>query len=676
MKQLTAFWLCLALSICSCLLAMVLTAAPAQAKLPMTLQSAIAPDGSAIVDPKGQAIQYLDVDVSDLRFADLPPLQKKTCAGGRCYAAKTPAGLIVNLETLKQTGVQTLSLSSMNMRLGRAETADWPDLPLKSFKLVAEQTLEEWVTAVAPSLANVPATAVGIGQYQPFADLLRAKGYDPKLVLGTWVGKSAGRLKLAQLSQLSEYPLSSLKCMNAIEGCSFDIGRVPINQFVRWQAAHILEIPILGNQLPFRLWPNPPQPLNATAGRINTIYGSQSSSATDDSASQINIISGSDVSGFNAACAQAACPGVSLSFTATNRSTTEREVPYWISGEKAQVLGGDGTLASSAGQEPTGRILYSGGFWKHVLWSLDDARGTGSVAVFYRVCDPVAGCQNNRTPYLFPGGVWRTFRVDDYILVGLLDETQLMTALASQSTDPDQSSAKPFQSQKFSSCQSSRDSKPLEYAAAGLDLKILVQALEQIQPLGDAGYGHVGSYIQQASSSCKSRPLGYFRFLSCDEDVASVIQQTPDGQKFLEQLSQGYKPTSEELLQSYSPADQQRVAMRRLQRLSEYYTAKGLVGPKLIQAVGRGWFGGKNIKPELSEKDALGRSTVQAYGDLLLQNYQSLGGTIETAALACSSPATHTSNAANSPRTPPGNDQRRSQLAPGAKRSTNKPLLN
>ena len=113
------------------------------------------------------------------------------------------------------------------------------------------------------------------------------------------------------------------------------------------------------------------------------------------------------------------------------------------------------------------------------------------------------------------------------------------------------------------------------------------------------------------------------------EDVRSLILSKPGGNEFLAKLDRGAPITGEEMLQYFSPLEQERLrnaAASHLITLASQQidptTGTPFTGDRLIQRVAEMHFGGDAIPINASVTDVRGRRTAATYGESVAANYQ------------------------------------------------------
>jgi hypothetical protein len=269
---------------------------------------------------------------------------------------------------------------------------------LSAFEMAAWQTIADWVTAL-PGLGNYP-----LREVPPIAALIQGS-IDAKTLKNSAEGRvgeilhthpELEPLRLGQLGeQLNQFAITDIPGLQ----------QVPLQNLAGWKNSSIAGVPGLAN-LSFSQMPNPIQ-LAGMLARVDVIYGP----AERD---RRNTISGSHETGFQVPC-QENCAYAELAGAAPLYGK------QWISGKYQMVKGGFGILgAVNGGKEPTGRHPF-GDVFKVSIWDVDEASGTLSTVLHFRICQrglPDLGC----TPYFLGPIPFLNYREKELIFTGLLDD--------------------------------------------------------------------------------------------------------------------------------------------------------------------------------------------------------------------------------------------------------------
>ncbi|MDB9344573.1 hypothetical protein PN456_17285 [Nodularia spumigena CS-586/05] len=181
------------------------------------------------------------------------------------------------------------------------------------------------------------------------------------------------------------------------------IENTPIEKFNDWQDSLIDGIPGL-TDLPWSELPNLPNPNMSFIGKVDVVL-------RDIEANRVRSISGSYQSGFNVPCYQNNCAHAEM---AGFGKTTGVQ---WMSGKYQKVSGGFGILSAlNGGKEPTGRHPFGSGF-KQVIWDINEAQGSMTTAMFFRICKRIAFVRTC-SPYFIGPVPFVNYREKDPIIFG------------------------------------------------------------------------------------------------------------------------------------------------------------------------------------------------------------------------------------------------------------------
>ncbi|BAZ03143.1 hypothetical protein NIES37_71560 (plasmid) [Tolypothrix tenuis PCC 7101] len=270
------------------------------------------------------------------------------------------------------TGVQL-----KNLKLSDFETLDWQTLEdlaeaipnLEDSEIAAIPPIQELVTKVTGSTAS----------YQTVGEVL--DNY-PQL----------GEVELGEYVKLDKYKLTSIP----------GIENAQLKDFTNWQNTTIGKVPGLA-EVPFDQFPSVPIPDVSFIGKVDLPLGSLESG-------RWKSISGSYQAGFNVPC-EKTCGHIEVSGSDIVTGA------QWMSGKDQKVKGGFGILGSlNGGKEPTGRHPFGKSF-KQVIWDINEADGSITTAMFFRICKRGwvdLGC----SPYFIGPVPFFTYREIDPIILG------------------------------------------------------------------------------------------------------------------------------------------------------------------------------------------------------------------------------------------------------------------
>ncbi|MFB2978430.1 hypothetical protein [Microseira sp. BLCC-F43] len=284
----------------------------------------------------------------------------------------------------------------------------------------------------------------------------------------------------------------------------------------------------------------------------------------------------------------------------------------WM-GTSQLVRGGFGSLGQlNGGKEPTGRHPFGDGF-KVVVESVDEAKGTATLAMYFRICQrgmPDLGC----SPYFLGPLPLMVVKEKQPIFVGNATIESTPQTIKPNETEPPQTAINPTTQPT-----DSRLSQPTTEAVRGININQFSQAIEAVESTagrlpGDGGA--VGSI--QCQSSCAA-PLGRFGLRSDRTDVQAVLNQTPGGQEILSKIANKETVAKEALLAAFPLAQQRQIWELDIKKIVEQ-AEQNLSGTPLLERVGQIFFGGKAIPINAQISNVQG-TRVQEYGRQIAEPY-------------------------------------------------------
>ncbi len=498
-------------------------------------------------------------------------------------------------------------------------STDLTNVPLSEFPLIEEQTLSH-LAKVVPQLAQIP-----VKDIQPVAALLKTQGIQPANLTLSQVIKQyqIGQMQLKEID-LTKFSLTSIP----------NLETVPIQDLTNWMNSFVKNIPGLG-QVPLGLMPNPINEIGNLVMRIDAVYG------TTENRRQ-NTISGSDVQGFSVPCTQKDCAYVELD-NLENVGKSDRnqlEGKQWISGKYQEVEGGWGILkAVNNGREPTGRLPFGKAF-KVVVMETDETTDTVDTALYFRFCAWKMGC----SPYFIGPIPFFSYKVNALMFVGNLDSgneqsinTTSIPTGANREVKGNLNQSNTVTNQIHPCTFTSKGRSFISQSFYGVNLPLLGNAIAEIESAGSGDYQAVGVHTCADGGLNCGRGLGRYQFMSYNPYAVRLIATKSGGEKFLNQVRQGYQPTEAELFEFFPPADQDRAFMADIankiqvtQTEIDPITGQLFTGERLIERVAQKHFGGDNSKVDASSSDVFGRLSLKDYGRKALALYSNNNSNNET----------------------------------------------
>ncbi|MBD2200530.1 MULTISPECIES: hypothetical protein [Calothrix] len=469
---------------------------------------------------------------------------------------------------------------------------------LGSFGVMKFQTLYSLVKAI-PNLKDFP-----LNEVKPIFDLLSQKlssSFDAKQTIGNLLQQSPhlGKLSLSSLN-LKSYNL------NSIPGLS----TTPIGSFEKWQGVYIDEIPGLAD-VPFSQFPNPINPVGTEVGIVDIAF------ATNEQ-KRNRTISGSDKEGFAVPCDRD-CSHTELSGSPVVNGKA------WVSGKYQLVKGGKGILGSvNDGKEPTGRQPFGDAF-KVAIWDVSEVDGMITQALFFRVCMRNNFVDLGCTPYFIGPVPFMSYKEKEPIFLGAIDESKNSVSTPTGL----KSSGFTFNKSPITS----RNALSNLIPAAKGDCKKLhssginIDALSNAMLSTEENYNAVGSYVCDSNGNC-GRALGAMQLMSYRSDVRKIISSKSGGSQFLTKLDTGKEVTGEEMMQYFSPTEQQSLIEIETNNLLstasqqiDPSTVKPFSGDRLIERAAQMHFTGVGIPADELISDVREENSVKEYGSNVAHKY-------------------------------------------------------
>ncbi len=478
--------------------------------------------------------------------------------------------------------------------------SDLSKVNLEKFGVIKLQTLSSLVSAI-PELENIPIREVKPIEYLLSQNL--SSSLDGNQTIGNLLERSPHLSKL----DFSEIDLENYN-IDSIPGLS----STPIEEFEKWQGAYIDSVPGL-ESVPFSQFPNPINAIGGEVGIVDVAFG------TDEQLRQ-RTISGSKQEGFAVFCKQD-CAHVELSGSNTVKGKA------WVSGKYQLVKGGRGILGSvNGGKEPTGRHLFGDAF-KVAIWDVSEVDGMISQALFFRICMRNNFIDLGCTPYFIGPVPFMTYREKDAIFLGLINgggenSTSTPTGL--------KSSGFTFNNSPITSSSNSSNLLPPSKGSCGkrhskgTNIDALGTALSDIKD----NYDSVGNYVCDGKGNC-GRSLGAMQFMSFRPDVRKIIENKSGGVEFLTRLDKGEEVTGEEMVQYFSPTEQQNLIafdtnqlLNKASKQIDPTTGKAFTGERLIKRAGQMHFGGVYIPIDSEVSNVNKSDSVKRHGIAVVDGYR------------------------------------------------------
>jgi hypothetical protein len=550
--------------------------------------------------------QYARIpDWSQISFRTLPPVS----SGGE-FSAPPEASESLGYDLLRKW--QAGQTTDTYLKLGDFQTSLYPQIfnlhtiaglndlhlpqvALNSLEMADWQTVNDLVTAV-PGLSNLP-----VQQVEPIAKLLAESKLSAGLNSGDSIGTALtavpelGQLNLGQLGdQLNSFAITDIPGLE----------NIPLQNLRDWGNSTIAGVPGLAD-VPLAQMPNPIGAVGSL-GMVDVVYGPAEQDRT-------NTISGSNQVGFEAAC-QTECAHAELT------ASPELHGKQWISGKYQEVEGGEGFLKTvNGGKEPTGRHPF-GDVFKVAVWDTDEASGTISTALFFRICQrgglfsPDLGC----TPYFLGPVPFLNYQEKSFMLVGSLDNK-------GGASQPESVPTGVFEKARAMGIPAAALPGGGSFIGGGglcgegpggVDFSALAAAFSSIE----GNYASVGSYVCDGDGNC-GRGVGRYQYMSYRPDVRAAMQQQSGGVALLSKLDSGESVSQAELERVFPAEAQDNIFKADQGRNIQQAQQEGFSGKRLVERVGQIHFGGPAATVDGGASDVHGRLTLKTYGEELAQHY-------------------------------------------------------
>ncbi|BDA76045.1 hypothetical protein CAL7716_102110 (plasmid) [Calothrix sp. PCC 7716] len=349
----------------------------------------VAANTSQAPTPDWSRIKFNNMKFSEGGSVEFPNIKNPGMKEKRVWSAGQSLGDVMELGDFQDTEfkIENLNLDNISKITG----VNLDNYNLSDLQLLDWQSLPELVTAI-PELSNLSPDAV-----PPIADFLN------KLSIPS-VGSTIGELvqnnpelkdiELGEYIDLNQYKITSIP----------GIDKTQLNQFANWQNTTIAKVPGL-SEVPFNQFPGIPVPDMALVGKVDIVLREVENG-------RWKSISGSYQEGFNVPCYNKQCAHIEVA------GSDNLTGAAWMSGKYQQVKGGFGILgALNGGKEPTGRHPFGKAF-KQVLWEPNEARGSITSNMYFRICKRGGFIDLGCSPYFIGPVPFFEYREKDPIILG------------------------------------------------------------------------------------------------------------------------------------------------------------------------------------------------------------------------------------------------------------------
>lgn len=340
--------------------------------------------------PDWSQINFENMIFSEGGSVNFPNIKNPGMKEKRTWFAGDSLAEVMELGDFEATefNIESLSLNNISNITGK----NFNNLKLNDFELIDWQTLGD-LNAIVPNLSKYKAKSV-----KPVNDFLK-KAIPGKYNSNDSIGKIVKKNPKLNKIELGEYIDPKKYKLNSIP----NLDKTPIKKFANWQNNTISKVPGL-SKVPFHKFPSVPVPDMSFIGKVDIVLKQVENQ-------RWKSISGSYQKGFNVPCYNKKCAHIEV---AGSKNLTGAA---WMSGKYQKVKGGFGILGSlGGGKEPTGRHPFGKAF-KQVLWEPNEAKGSITSMMFFRICKRGLidlGC----SPYNIGPIPFFTYKEMDTIILG------------------------------------------------------------------------------------------------------------------------------------------------------------------------------------------------------------------------------------------------------------------
>lgn len=337
---------------------LIIQPANAQSTLQKTPPTTISNGGLAM--PDWSKINFDNMKFSEGGSVEFPNIKNPGMKENRVWSAGQSLADVMELGDFEETEfkIQDFNLNQISKITGD----NLKNFKLSDFELLNWQTLPD-LGAVVPGLSKLK-----VGSVPPIAEFLKKALPSGKYSSNSTIVqviKNNPKLKNVELGKyvkLDKYKLTSIP----------GIEKAQIKKFTNWQNNTIAKVPGLA-KVPFNQFPGVPVPDMSFVGKVDIVLKQVENG-------RWKSISGSYQEGFNVPCYNQKCAHIEV---AGSENLTGAA---WMSGKYQKVKGGFGILGSlNGGKEPTGRHPFGKSF-KQVLWEPNEAKGSITSNMFFRIC--------------------------------------------------------------------------------------------------------------------------------------------------------------------------------------------------------------------------------------------------------------------------------------------------
>ena len=343
---------------------------------------------NGIPTPDWTNVTFKDMKFGEAGSVQFPNIKNPGMKETRSWEAGQSLAEVMELGDFEATEFKIEELSVKD--IAKITDINFKELKLDSLELTNWQTIADLTDSI-PNLGDMLASDV-----PPINDAIEkitGSSYSGTISSAIETIPELKEAELGKYIKLSDYNLTDIP----------GIESAPLKNFYNWQNTTIGKVPGLAD-VPFDQLPGILIPDMSFVGKVDLPL-------REVEALRWKSISGSYQEGFNVPCTKD-CAHIEV---AGSDNLTGAQ---WMSGKFQKVKGGFGILGNlNGGKEPTGRHPFGKAF-KQVIWDVDEASGSITTAMFFRICKRGGFIDLGCSPYFLGPVPFFTYHEMDPIILG------------------------------------------------------------------------------------------------------------------------------------------------------------------------------------------------------------------------------------------------------------------
>lgn len=338
--------------------------------------------------PDWTNITFKDMKFGEAGSVEFPNIKNPGMKETRSWEAGQSLADVMELGDFEATEFKIEELSLKD--IAKITGIDLKELKLDSLELTNWQTIANLSDSI-PDLGDML-----VSEVPPINDAIQeitGSSYSGTISSAIETFPELEQAELGKYIKLSDYNLTDIP----------GIESAPLKKFYNWQNTTIGKVPGLAD-VPFDQFPGILIPDMSFVGKVDLPL-------REVEANRWKSISGSYQEGFNVPCTKN-CAHIEV---AGSDNLTGAQ---WMSGKFQKVKGGFGILGNlNGGKEPTGRHPFGKAF-KQVIWDINEASGSITTAMFFRICKRGGFIDLGCSPYFIGPVPFFTYKEMDPIILG------------------------------------------------------------------------------------------------------------------------------------------------------------------------------------------------------------------------------------------------------------------